>query len=121
MSNAVYYVSYPLKKGASVPDFKQAVERLVKEIFTNRKGAVSFKLFAEGDGWADCITWETMDDYNAFLKAAESNPTESALAFYAFLNMNSCKSHVYTVEMDMSDAEPSSSAKRNDQGEARND
>jgi len=117
--------TYKLKKGASIPDFKQAVERLVKEILANHKGAISFKLLSEGDalsqhsvllagrpdacaspvsqgyGWVDCITWETMDDYNAFLKAAESNPTDSALAFYAFLNMNSCKSHVYTVELDM--------------------
>ena len=96
-----YMNTYKLKKGASVPDFKQAVERLVKEILANNKGAISFKLFAEGDGWADCITWETMDAYSAFLKAAESNPTESALAFYAFINMNTCKSHVYTVEMNM--------------------
>jgi len=97
----MYMNTYKLKKGASVPDFKYAVERLVKEILANHKGAISFKLLAEGDGWADCIMWDTMENYNAFLQAAQSNPTESALAFYAFLNMNTCKSHVYTVEMDM--------------------
>jgi hypothetical protein len=96
-----YMNTYKLKKGASVPDFKHAVERLVNEILANHKGATSFKLLAEGDGWADCIAWETMEDYDAFLKAAKSNPTESALAFYAFINMSTCKSHVYTVEMEM--------------------
>ena len=97
----MYMNTYKLKKGASVPDFKQAVERLAKEISANHKGVVSFKLFSEGDGWADCIMWDTMENYNAFLEAAQSNPTEAALAFYAFLNMNSCKSRVYTVEMDI--------------------
>ena len=96
----MYMNTYKLKKGASVPDFKQAVAQLAKEILAQHKGALSFKLLAEGDGWADCITWQTMEDYDAFLKAAQSSPTPAALAFYAFLNMNTCKSHVYTVEMD---------------------
>jgi len=100
-SMVVYFNAYKLRKGASVPDFKAAVKRLVEENFAKRQGFISFKLLAEGDGWADCSEWETMGDYNAFLEAAQSNPTETALAFYAFLNMNSCKSRVYTVEIDV--------------------
>jgi len=97
----VYFNTYKLKKGTSVPDFKEAVKLLIEKDFTNRQGFISFKLLAENDGFADYSEWETMEDYNAFLEAAQSSPSETALAFYAFLNMNSCKSRVYTVEIDM--------------------
>jgi heme-degrading monooxygenase HmoA len=97
----VYFNTYKLRKGASIPDFKEAVNSLIETDFTNRQGFISFKLLAEGDGFADYSEWETMEDYNAFLEAAQSSPSETALAFYAFLNMNSCKSRVYTVEIDM--------------------
>ena len=97
----MYMNTYKLKKGASVPDFKQAVERLLKEIFANHKGVISFKLLSEDDGWADCIIWDSTENYNAFMEAAQSKPTEAALTFYSFLNMSSCVSRVYTVEMDV--------------------
>ncbi|MCL2406666.1 MAG: hypothetical protein FWC95_01925 [Defluviitaleaceae bacterium] len=96
----VYFNTYKLIKGSSITDFKKTVERLVKDIFANCKGVVSFKLLADGDGWADYTAWETMDDYNAFIKAAET-PSEAALAFYGFINFSTCKSRVYTVEADM--------------------
>jgi len=96
----VYINTYKLKKGTSIPDFKEAVRRLVEENIIKHKGCISFKLLAEDDGWADYSEWETMEDYNAFLEAAQKNPSEAALAFYEFLNMNSCKSRVYTVEID---------------------
>ncbi|MDR2965050.1 MAG: hypothetical protein LBU88_04675 [Treponema sp.] len=38
MSNAVYYVSYKLKKGASVPDFLLAAEKLNNEQISKKKG-----------------------------------------------------------------------------------
>ena len=97
----VYFNTYKLRKGVSVPDFKEAVKLLIEEDFVGRKGFISFKLLAENDGFADYSEWETMEDYNAFLEAAQSKPSETAQAFYALLNMNSCKSRVYTVEIDM--------------------
>jgi len=97
----VYFNTYKLRKGASIPDFKEAVKSLIEKDFTNRQGFISFKLLAESDGFADYSEWETMEDYNAFLEAAQSSPSETALAFYEFLNMNSCKSRVYSVEIDM--------------------
>ena len=97
----VYFNTYKLKKGASVHDFKEAVKLLIEKDFAKRQGFISFKLLAEGDDFADYSEWETMEDYNAFLEVAQTSPSETALAFYAFLNMNSCKSRVYTVEIDM--------------------
>jgi heme-degrading monooxygenase HmoA len=97
----VYLNTYKLRNGASVSDFKETVKLLIEKDFTKRQGFISFKLLAEDDGFADYSEWKTMEDYNAFLEAAQSNPSETALAFYEFLNMNSCKSRVYTVEIDM--------------------
>jgi heme-degrading monooxygenase HmoA len=97
----VYFNTYKLRKGVSVPDFKEAVKLLIEKDFAPRKGFISFKLLAENDGFADYSEWESMEDYNAFLEAAQSSPSDTALAFYAFLNMNSCKSRVYTTLIDM--------------------
>ncbi|MCL2204438.1 MAG: antibiotic biosynthesis monooxygenase [Defluviitaleaceae bacterium] len=101
MAKVMYVNTYKLKKGADVPAFKAAVARLVQETFTREAGCLSFKLLAEGDAWADYSLWETMEAYNAFLERAHSNPSEAAKVFYAFLNFNTCKSHVYTVELDL--------------------
>jgi heme-degrading monooxygenase HmoA len=97
MSNAVFYNSYKLIKGASVPDFLIAIDNLAKQISKN-KGFISSTLLLEGDTWADYSTWESMDDLKAFLELARTNKTDLAEEFYSFLNFNTCKSHVYSVE-----------------------
>ena len=96
MPNAVYFVSYKLKKGASVPDFLQASETLNNEYMSKQKGYISWKQLVDGELWVDLLTVETMDDAMRI-----SNPTEpNALAekFYSFINLNSCKAHLFTVE-----------------------
>lgn len=102
MPNAVYFNSYRLKKGSSVPDFLLAVEKLVNEIASKHKGYISFALFVDGETWADYSIWETMDDLNAFVAAAEaasaSGTNELAEKFYSFLNFNSCRSYHFTVK-----------------------
>ena len=97
MSNAVFYNSYKLKKGSSIPDFLAAVDNLTMEI-SKRKGFVSTSLLREGDTWADYSTWETMDDLNAFLEDAQTNKSELAETFYSFLNFSSCITRAYSVE-----------------------
>ncbi|MDR0472227.1 MAG: hypothetical protein LBH43_00910, partial [Treponema sp.] len=62
MSNAVYYVSYKLKKGVSVPDFLLTAEKLNNEFISKQKGYVSWKQLFDGKIWADFCTFETMDD-----------------------------------------------------------
>ncbi|MCL2446105.1 MAG: hypothetical protein FWD06_05010 [Oscillospiraceae bacterium] len=99
MSKAIYYVSYPLKKGASVPDFLAAAEKLNNEFISKQQGYVSWQQFRDGDIWADAITFETMEDLKNF-KVVSKNPSELAEAFYAFINPNPmrCKTHVFAVE-----------------------
>jgi hypothetical protein len=96
MSNVVFSITYKLKNGVSVPDFLLAVEKLIKEHISKQKGYVSFQLL-EGDTWADSVTFDTMDNLNAFLESSEKNKNELAEAFYSFLNFNTCKSNIYTV------------------------
>ena len=97
MSNAVYYVSYKLKKGASVPDFLLAAEKLNNEFISRQKGYVSWKQLFDGKTWADVCTFETMDDLNNF-KEVSSKPSELAKKFYSFMNLFSCKEHLFSVE-----------------------
>jgi heme-degrading monooxygenase HmoA len=96
----LYLNTYKLVKGAGIPAFKQAVTRLIDENFKKCKGFISFKLLSQDNDWADVSEWETMEDYNAFLREAERNPSEAALSFYKFINFNTCKSRVYTVETE---------------------
>ena len=98
MSNAIYFNTYKLVDGASVPEFLLAVEKLIKENISKQKGFVSFKLLAEGDAWADYCMFETTDDLNAFLESAQNNSTELAEKFYSFLDFDTCKSNIYSVE-----------------------
>jgi len=99
MYKAVFYNSYKLKKGVSIPDFLLAVENLNNEHISKQKGYVSFKLVNDGDTWADFTNFETMDDARKF---AEGTPNDLALKFYSFINVNSCKSHFFSVEKSYS-------------------
>jgi len=99
MSNVVFSNTYKLKDGVSVPDFLLSIEKLIKEHVSKQKGYVSFRLLAEGDTWADFVTFETTDDLNAFLESSQSNKNDLAEKFYSFLNFGTCKSAVYSVEM----------------------
>jgi len=97
MPNAVFYVSYKLKRGASVSDFLLASERLNNEHISKQKGYVSWTQLVDGKTWADFCTFETMDDLNNF-KAASRKPNELSKKFYSFMNLWSCKMHTFSVE-----------------------
>lgn len=97
MSNAIYYVSYKLKKGASVTEFLDSAEKLNDEFISKQAGYLSWKQAVDGETWVDMITFETMDDLDNFKKLSE-NPSELALQFYSTINLNSCKEHHFTVE-----------------------
>lgn len=96
MSNTVFYVSFKLKKGASVPDFLRAAEELNNVYMSKQKGFISWQQLVDGDTWADYITFETMDDAKKVAQPTEKN--ELAQKFYSFINMNSCKCHLFSVE-----------------------
>jgi len=95
--NAVYYVSYKLKKGASVPDFLLAAETLNNEHISKQKGYISWQQLVDGERWADFAVFETMEDLKNFENASRE-PSEIALKFYSFINLPSCKGHHFTVE-----------------------
>ena len=96
MPNAVYFVSYKLKKGASVPDFLSAAKALNDGYMSKQKGYISWKQLVDGETWVDLLTVETMEDAQRISNPTE--PNELAEKFYSFLNLNSCKAHLFTVE-----------------------
>ena len=96
MPNAIYYVSYKLKKNSSMPDFLQAAEALNNEYMCKQKGYISWQQLRDGDTWVDLLTLETMEDAQRVSNPTE--PNELANKFYAFINLNSCKTHLFTVE-----------------------
>ena len=108
MSNAVYFNIYKLKTGASVPEFLSAVKKLSNEnsIKFKDKGYISFSLLADGETWADCSSWESMDDLNVFIEssrdAGKSGTNKTAEIFYSFLNLDSCISCCFNVEQNHS-------------------
>jgi len=97
MSNAVWFISYKLKKGVSIPDFLCASEKCNNEVLSKKKGFISWKVLRDGDTWVDLVTWKTMED----AKNAESDsgkPDPVAQEFYSFLNFNSVKHQLFSVE-----------------------
>ena len=100
MSNAVYYVSYKLKKGASIPEFLLAAEKLNNEYMSKQKGYISWQQLVEGETWVDMATFETMDDAKRVANPTSTN--DLAEKFYSFINLNSCKAHIFTVERSYS-------------------
>jgi len=101
MSNAIYYVSYKLKKSASIPDFLLAAEALNDGYISKQNGYVSWEQLVDGETWADVITFKTMGDLKNF-EEASSNPDELAKAFYSYINLMSCKGHKFSVERSYS-------------------
>ena len=96
-NNAIYYVSFKLKKDAVAADFLAAAQKLNDEFISKQKGYISWKQLFDGERWADMCTFETMDDLRNF-KEASKTPCEAALNFYSFINLPSCKEHIYSVE-----------------------
>jgi hypothetical protein len=96
MSNAVFFNSYKLKKGASVTDFLHSVDDLINGYASKQKGAISFSLLVDGDTWADFGIFSTLEDAKNFENPSSTN--DLAEKFYSFLNFNSCKSFMFSVE-----------------------
>ena len=96
MSKAVWFISYKLKKGASEEDFLLASKKCHDEVLSKQKGFISWDVLRDGDTWVDLVTWETAEDAKNGETAGAANP--AAHEFYAFINMNSCKTKLYAVE-----------------------
>jgi len=95
--NAIWFISYKLKKDASVSEFLVAQEECNNEVLSKKKGFVSWQVLRNGDTWVDLCTWETMEDaVNAETDDGAPNPV--AQKFYSFINFNSLSHKVYSVE-----------------------
>ena len=97
MSNAVFFCSSKLKKGASIPDFLLAAEKLNNEFISKQKGYISWKQLVDGDTWADFIIFETMTDAKKF-EENSVNAGELAQNFYSFIDLDSCQMNYFTIE-----------------------
>ena len=100
VSNAIFFNSYKLKKSVSAPDFLLALETLVDEHISKQNGYISSKVAVAGETWADFTIFETMADAKKFAQSGDSN--EFAENFYSCININSCKTHFFTVERNYS-------------------
>jgi len=96
MSNVVFFNSYKLKKGVSVPDFLEAADKLNKEYISKQKGFISSKIAVDGETWADFTIFETMEDAKKFAEASDTSGL--AEKFYSFINFNSCITRFFAVE-----------------------
>ena len=96
MSNAIWFISYKLKKDASVEQFLLASEKCHNEVLSMQKGFISWEVLRSGDTWVDLVEWETEDDAKNGETAGANNP--ASLDFYSYINMNSCNLQLYTVE-----------------------
>ena len=99
MPGAVWFISYRLFEGASVPAFLVASEKCHNEVLSKKKGFVSWKVLSQGNTWVDMVTWETMED--AINAEKDSSPPDPvAQTFYSFINFKSLKSQIYSIEKE---------------------
>ena len=96
MSNAIWFISYKLKKGASVEEFLLASKKCNNEVLSKQKGFISWEVLRDGDTWVDLVKWETAEDAKNAETAGADNP--ASYEFYSFINMNSCKLQLYSIE-----------------------
>jgi len=96
MPNVVFFNSYKLKKGVSIPDFLLAVEKLIHGHVSKQTGFLSSKIAVDGETWADFTTFETMEDAKRFAEA--NDPNGFSEQFYSFINFNSCVTRFFAVE-----------------------
>ena len=96
MSNVLWFITYQLKKDVSIEDFLRASEQCNKEVLSRQKGFISWEVLRDGDTWVDLVKWETAEDAQKGETAGAGNP--AARAFYAFINMRTCKQVLYTIE-----------------------
>lgn len=49
MSNAIWFISFKLKKGVSVDDFLLASEKCHNEVLSKQKGFISWEVLRDGE------------------------------------------------------------------------
>ncbi len=96
MNNAIWFITYKLKKDVSVEDFLLASEKCNEEVLSKQKGFISWEILRDGNTWVDLVRWETAEDAKKGETAGAGNP--AAREFYSFIDMKTCKLQLYSVE-----------------------
>ena len=96
MQNAIWFISYKLVEGSSVPDFLLAQEKCCNEVLSKKPGFISWQVLTAGDTWVDLVTWDTMEHAQNSEKGGDVNP--AALEFYSFIDFGTLKHQCYSVE-----------------------
>jgi hypothetical protein len=96
MSNAIWFISYELKKDVSTEEFLIASKKCYDEVLSRQKGFISWEVLRDGDTWVDLVKWETAEDAKKGETAGANNPASHE--FYSFINMKTCKLKLYSIE-----------------------
>ena len=96
MAKAIWFISYKIKKNVSEEDFLRVSKKCNDEVLSKQKGFISWDVLRDGDTWIDLVKWETAEDAKNGETAGAGNPASSE--FYSFINMNSCKLQLYSIE-----------------------
>ncbi len=97
MHNAVWFISYRLKKNVSVEDFLKASAKCNQDVLSKQKGYLSWEVLRDGDTWVDLVKWENSEDAKRAETAGQNNPASHE--FYSMIEMNTCKQTCYAVEI----------------------
>lgn len=89
MQKAIWNFSFKLKKGVTPEEFMDATKKLHDEIISKAKGFISWEQYLQGDTWTDFVVWETLEDANN--GTTVGGDSEFVKAFYAMIQMNTCK------------------------------
>lgn len=96
MANALWFITFKLKKDKSVDEFLVASKKCHDEVLSKQKGFISWEVLRDGDTWVDLVKWETVEDAKNGETAGAGNT--AAKDFYSYINMNSCKLQLFVVE-----------------------
>ena len=96
MPEAIWFISYKLKKSTSVEEFLLASKKCHDEVLSKQAGFISWEVLRDGDTRVDFVKWETVEDTKNGETAGANNPASHE--FYSFINMNTCKTQLYFVE-----------------------
>ena len=96
MSHAIWFITYELKKDASIKDFLAASKTCSDEVLSKQKGFISWEVLRDGDIWIDLVKWETEEDAKNGETAGANNPASHN--FYSFIEASTCKLQLYSVE-----------------------
>ena len=83
MPNTVTFITYNLKKEASIPDFLLAADELQREFNAKKKTHLSSMLLSNPKMWADLIYWETFEDTLKSEEECSANPASGK--YFSFM------------------------------------